>query len=216
MTDLLNTIAPETPARQKRGMLTLEWIIGDQTYWLTSGFERNVIGFTQLARNLFDCELIEGQMAKNGSEIEAFEPMPDQPTFFFRPDGTKPDGVGLVTNLETAPFLTWSQLASKLLHEGVSPTKAPSLWYQGLMAGCYLKARPECPLEINKDIDYLVTAFLPPPDDEGILAIMGEDYKSGTNPNWITIKRDTEESYVELLKGFDIVAFKWGDGYLNA
>jgi hypothetical protein len=211
---MTSTEQPNQPVRPRRGLLTLEYIIGDQTYWLTSGFDRNRIGFTQLARNLFDCELVAGQLADEGSEIEGLEPLEGYPAYVFRIKGSGTESVGLATNVDQAQFLTWNELAVKLLSEGVSPSKVPSLWYQGFMRGGIVKPRPDCPIQVNKDVNYVVTAFLPPPGPEGVFAIMGDDYKPDTNPNWVTIKRDTEADYIELLKGFDIVAFKWGNDYL--
>lgn len=57
------------------------------------------------------------------------------------------------------------------------------------------------------DKKYVVTAALYGYEDDGktsIFAVMSEDYKIGTNPEWFTLKIPTEELDIHLLD-FDII-----------
>lgn len=194
----------------KLGFLSLEFVVGDDTYWLTTGLGRDGYYFTQLPLSLFAGYPLLPQLLnrdKDYSEITAYS---DHSVFqgSQKPEGHHLQGPrSLVTDLTSWPRLSWNELAARLI-DAIPLADQCGLWHNHVI-------RQITPGAALKDVAYKVTAFLPPPG-EGVFAVMGEDWVPGTNPNWRTYKEDTEEGFRARLRQFKIEAVGINDSYWPA
>lgn len=182
----------------KLGFLSLEYIVGDLTYWLTTGLGRDSFYFTQLPLSMFDGlgELRAHQVVGEGDYSEILVAEEDG----MRASVFKASQQGKAENLDVDLFratrLSWNELAQALI-DGVPLADQSGLWHQ------HIVRRADPTLQIN-DVNYKVSAFLPPPTMEGVFAVCGEDYVAGTNPNWITFTEETEAGFKARLRQFAV------------
>ncbi len=179
-----------TTAR-KLGFLSLEFIVGEDTFWMTTGLGRDGYYFTQLPLSLFAGFPLHAQFIsqeKDYSEITAYE---GENLFCYSQDQGHDGPRKLATDLTKWPRLSWAEMAERLI-DAIPLADQMGLWHN------HIVRKTDPTLWIN-DVRYKVTAFLPPPG-EGILAIYGEDYVPGTNPNWITCNLPDEASFKARLR----------------
>lgn len=183
----------------KLGFLSLEFVVGEDTYWLTTGLGRGGFYFTQLPRSLFG-DTLHAQLItrdRDYSEITVVEREGKRANLFraSQADVAAP----LDVDLFAASRLSWSELATRLI-DAIPLADQCGLWHNQIV-------RKVDPAFAISDVNYKVTAFLaPPPAGEGILAVYGEDYKLPENPNWITCHLPDEASFKARLRQFRIEA----------
>ncbi len=183
----------------KLGFLSLEFVVGEDTYWLTTGLGRDGFYFTQLPLSLFaGYPLVSHRLSqeKDYSEITAYSDCNLYQTQ--NPDCHNNGPMKIATDLTSWPRLSWNELAARLI-DAIPLKDQCGLWHDHIV-------RKTDPALQFKDVNYKVTAFLPPPEHEGIFAIFGEDYKLPENPNWITCNLPDEVAFRARLKQFKIVA----------
>ena len=183
----------------KRAFLSYAHTLGDQTYWLTTGLDRHDWTFTVIPLHVFDGYKLQGRIVSNEpyAEITVFAEDVDGQHSFSSDCGKDP--ILLPISAESRPFLTWNEMIGLLLDKGAPLSQLLDLWHNHIV-------RPIDPMLQISDVDYKVTAFLPPPDHEGKFAIWGSDYVPGTNPNWLTFDFPDDESFRARLRQFKVVA----------
>lgn len=181
----------------KLGFLSLEFIAGDDTYWLTTGLGRDGFYFTVLPRGLFGDATLLPMFISRETDYSEITPFPGLNAF----QSSQSDGViPLEVDLVAASRLSWNETAARLM-DAIPLADQSGLWHNHVVR----KADPALAIS---DVNYLVTAFLPPPDGEGVLAVRGEDWAIGTNPNWITMMLPTEGEFKARLRQFTVVAMQ--------
>ncbi len=193
----------------KLGFLSLEFVVGEDTYWLTTGLGRGGYYFTQLPLSLFaGYPLIPHRLSNDAdySEITAYS---DHNLYQTQnPDCHNNGPMKIATDLTSWPRLSWNELAARLI-DAIPLKDQCGLWHEHVV-------KQINPVPTLNDVAYKVTAFLPPPDGEGVFAIFGQDYKLPENPNWRTFKEETEETFRQRLRQFKIEAVGINNGYWPA
>lgn len=185
----------------KAGFLSLEFIVGEDTYWLTTGLGREGWSFTVLSRALFGDAVLHAQLIdreKDYSEITVVEKQPEghRGNLFCHARGVP--AVWLEADMFAAPRLSWNETAARLI-DAIPLADQCGLWHNHAVR----KVDPALQL---KDVAYLVTAFLPPAEGSAhppVFAVRGEDWGPG-NPNWITFECPDEASFKQRLRQFTI------------
>ena len=183
--------------------LTLEYIINDQTYWLTTGGSPNYFRFSEIPLSFFNGrELFNQELVNNCqySTIYTFE-----------------DGVEFQLNdelplekIDSPPikFVKWNEM-TKIIRDNLPLEKLTAFYHNN-----WLTKKKTCKYEIP-DGAYQVTAFLPPPDREGVCAIMHHAYHPPENTSWITFQLSEEEKFKEFLDQFIIEVINFnGERYM--
>lgn len=195
-----------TPVPTKLGFLSLEFIIGDFTYWLTSGLGRDGFYFTQLPTSLFAGYPLIPHRLGDGSDYSEITAYSDRNIFQSQnPDCHLHGPMKIATDLTSWPRLSWNEMIAAAM-DTIPLADQMGLWYGGLFNGHIIR-KIDALMPIA-DVPYQVTAFLPPPG-EGVFAIIGEDYKLPENPNWVTCRSDTEEAFKAKLRQFRVEAIRW-------
>ncbi len=189
----------------KLGFLSLEFIVGEDTYWLTTGLGREGFYFTQLPAALFGRAMLNPQFVSREKDYSEIMVMSDGAIF---KESQESDGSLFLTDLTTASRLSWNELAARLI-DTIPLKDQCGLWHNHIV-------RKIDPADYVKDVAYKVTAFLPPPEHEGVFAIFGEDYKLPENPNWITCNLPDEAAFRARLRQFKIVAVGINGNYWPA
>lgn len=179
--------------------LTLEYIINDKTYWLTSGGSPNYFRFSEIPLSFFNGrEILNHEMA-NGpySTIYTFE------------DGAEfqlTDELPL-EKIDSPPFkfVKWNEM-TKIIADNLPLEKLTPLYHEN-----WLSKKKSCKYTIP-DGAYQVTAFLPPPDKDGVCAIMHHAYNPPENTSWITFQLPTKEEFKDFLDQFVIEVINFGGG----
>lgn len=185
--------------KNKTRFLTLEFIINDNTYWLTSDCNSgDPICFTVIPLKLFDgFQLKTGKMfLPNVSDEEAICSSIrcfDNGEVEFQEKDEISDKKNI--KLESFPTISWNEMA-KLAMSAISLEEGEKFFHNQIIG-----KRPDCKFQLH-DVDYRVTAFLP----DQVFAIYGEDY-SQDNPNWISFHVDGDRDYFnEVVSQFYVKA----------
>lgn len=189
-------------APTKLGFLSLEFIIGDSTYWLTTGLGRDGFYFTTLPLALFGDAKLYTQLIdreRDYSEITVVEDAEKgyRGNLFCYAQGAR--AVWLDADLFAAPRLSWNEMIAVAM-DAIPLADQCGLWHHHVV-------RKTDPAFLIPDVRYQVTAFLPPPG-EGIFAIIGEDYKLPENPNFLTCNLPDDASFKARLRGFRVELLK--------
>lgn len=196
------------PAR-KISFLSLEFIIGENTYWLTSG--KNQIYpwvFTVIPISCFEGLSLspENKLFEeaNYSSIWKFEDGQEEKTFFSElEDETEP--VAFQYDPQSFPVLSWNEMAEFALN--VDLDSALKLYHRQMVR---MKKDSDFGDFKPNDVDYLVTGFSPEFDN---FTVWGSDYKQPDNPNAITFQTTGIENFKETIKKFYIKAVNFGGEY---
>ncbi len=187
----------------KLGFLSLEFVVGDDTYWLTTGLGRPDFTFTVLPRALFGAAELRPMFVsreQDYSEITAVELDGKRGLIFAASQHGMSDHLDIAYDAFLAyPTLSWSETAARLM-DAIPLGDQMGLWHNHVV-----RKRPEADLQIA-DVNYLVTAFLP---DHERFAVRGEDWGPG-NPNWLTMECPTEDEFKRRLRQFSVVAIRFG------
>ncbi len=184
----------DTPT--KLGFLSLEFIIGDSTYWLTSGLGRDGFYFTVLPVSLFAGYPLIPHRLGNGPDYSEITAYPDYNIFQSQnPDCHLNGPMKIATDLTSWLRLSWNEMIAAAM-DVILLEDQVGLWHNHVV-------RKVDPSFLIPDVQYKVTAFLPPPGD-GIFAIMAEDYKLPENPNWLTCQVPDEASCKARLRQFKV------------
>lgn len=192
--------ASDSPSSFKLGFLSLGFIIGDSTYWMTTGLGRDGFYFTVLPVSLFaGYPLIPHRLSTWESEYSEITAYSDRNVFQSQnPDCHLHGPMKIATDLTSWPRLSWNEMAAVAI-DAMPLSDQVGLWHDHVVR----KTDPS--FQIN-DVAYKVLAFLPPPEHEGFFSILGEDYKLPENPNFITCNLPDDASFKARLRGFRINA----------
>lgn len=187
----------------KIGYLSLSFIVGDQTYWMTTGCGRPDWSFTALPVALFgDAALVASHVTGKMSEITVYdENGARQYAFSATYDGPPTD---IQLDINTKPSFTWNEMITLLLDQ-----KAPLADLCGMFHHHRVRKAPNAAIQCN-DVEYLVTAFLPDESFDRVFAVWGSDYVPGTNPNALSIYSGTEDEYRDRLRDWRVVVVNLG------
>lgn len=187
----------------KSGYLSLELVVGEDTYWLTTGLERAGFYFTRLPRSFFGNRFLNPWLLTRNKDYSEIT-VDSEKGNIFKASQTGPEEI-LTIDVMTAVRLSWNDVAMNLI-DLIPLEDQTGLWHGHVV-------EKTDPLLQIKEVAYMVTAFLP---SQGIFAIRGEDYKLPENPNWITFNCENEEQFKARLKQFKIVAIHANDNYYSA
>lgn len=176
----------ENSMKEKLGFMSLEYVIGDKSYWLTSND-----GSDKLRFRVIRLEYLESDKLLPGGIFE--EKAYSEITVFNTGWEIAYECDKDLSEIKPLPCaeISWREM-SELVDD-----KTPFWHYQ------IVKKSDSCEFKIN-DVDYKVTAYLP---DSKIFAIWGSDYSSA-NPNAITFS-DCDEN--KFNKNFEIKYVRLGE-----
>lgn len=193
----------------KLGFLSLEYIVGDQTYWLESDFTAPLYLFHfrviplsmfagwDLKPNHIILEADYSEMTRyndNGKTLYLFAPNQDA------------DAVDIGIDVASFPQLRWNDAFDALVAAKVPLVDLQGFWHEQLV-----RASPTAPNWVKQGLNYHVTAYLPDGPDP-LFAVWGEDYKLPENPNAVTIRCEDEEAFFERLHWFRVHAVRFSRG----
>ncbi len=190
----------------KLGFLSLEFVVGEDTYWMTTGLGRPGFYFTQLPKSLFAGHELLPMFVSRETDYSEITPYADRNVF---KTNQADAGRVLVTDLASWPRLSWNEMAARLM-DLIPLADQSGLWHNHVV-----RCTDAAFLSL-KDVAYKITAFLPPPDQQGILALYGEDYVIGTNPNWRTMELGDENAFKAVLSRLRIEAVHFNGEYYTA
>ena len=177
----------------KLGFLSLEFIIGDSTYWLTTGLGRDGFYFTAIPASVFDRSVLLPNLMGRDKDYSEIMVMSDGAVLKKR-QGC--DGGYFKIDVTQFPRLSWNEMINVAIDTAPLEYQC-GLWHHSIVS------KTDANLLIN-DVLYQVTAFLPPPNYEGIFAVWGKDYQAGVNPNAITFKHGSEAEFKARLRQFRV------------
>ena len=190
----------------KKVHLTLEFVVGETTYWMTSATDEfrtdsvkeQVVFFTKIPKvdlpnfNLNADKIWIRNDSKPGSSID----IDDDGIWFYE---EKEFSQAIKINLDYKKYsqYPWAELIKIFKKESV----------ENLIYLCHnqlFKKSKSSVLEIP-DVGYKVSAFLPPE----IFAMRGEDW-SIEKPNWFTFNCENEEEFLKQFDNFDLYGYRFG------
>lgn len=182
-------------APTKLGFLSLEFIIGDSTYWLTSGLGLDGFYFTAIPASVFGRSVLLPNLMGRDKDYSEIMVMSDGAVL------KKCQGCGggrFKTDVTQFPRLSWNEMIAMAM-DAIPLSDQTGLWHNHVV-------RKTDPAFLIPEVAYQVTAFLPPPENEGVFCIIGEDYKPSENPNFLTCALTDESSFKARLRGFRVDA----------
>ena len=192
----------------KLGYLSFAFFLEDQTYWLTTGLNRPDWSFLVIPNHLFEnYELKGGLSDSKSSEITVYDDAGIVRHMFSSIYDGEP--IDLSIDAASRASLTWNEMIALLLDKNMPLIQLTDLFHHHIV-----RKTDSGHLHVV-DVNYKVTAFLPPPEQEGVFAIWGEDYVASTNPNWITCHLPTIDEFRARLRDFKVVAVCLGGKYYD-
>jgi hypothetical protein len=184
------------------GYLTLEYIVGDYTYWLESDFEASPrFSFRVIPLNVFFDKPLNGDMHITGDKDYSEIKRTDEGLFF--KSAQKDEYAPFAINLAACPSLSWSDAFYALVKAGVPLVDLTGFWHQNIVKGT-----DNAPDWVDKDKTYWVSAWLPD-QDEPLYAVVREDYKLPENPAAVTVMCENREAFLERLSWFKVHAMSF-------
>lgn len=188
--------------RETQKYLSLEFIIGNDTYWIMSYREDDVEKFGMFyiipKSDLPEFELIPSRFDHiQETYTEIYQNSDSRWTIG---SADKPETCMDFGGLDMAKYTVNSDIKSisDLCIKNKDWDNLTLFFHQNLV-----KPKSNCFWKID-DVVYKVTAFLP---DQKIVAVMAENY-STDNKNWLTINFDTESDISNFFENFDLFAVK--------
>ncbi len=181
------------------GNLTLEFEDEEQTYWLTSGWDRPWFSFLVVPKDVFGVRNLVSSKLNFNNENSCFR-IHESGFFLERFNHLFP-----AERFKQCVSLTWNEMALK----AQDFLEAKDLW------PFYLDNIIE-KTELHHNFDqkkYRVTAFLP--QEEGVFAYMADDYDPKLNTNWITDMGYSENDYKLMLRKYKITDVKYEGQYFK-
>lgn len=190
----------------KLGFLSLEYIVGDQTYWLQSVFDPiapdrhfcfRVIPLSCFAGHT----LVANHIIKEAtySEITPYE---DGSYLFAANQETTPAPLDI--DIKSFPKLDWNATFEALVMAGVPLVDLTGFWHQHIV-----RRTEGAPDWVKPDLNYHVTAWLPD-QAEPLYAVMGSDYKLPENPNMVTVQC-VADNFLERLRWFRVYGIRFSN-----
>lgn len=191
----------------KLGFLSLEFIAGDQTYWLESGDKdfSAAFGFRVIPRAVFEGQiLLDNHLIKERdySGMTVFGDDNGATAITFTPS-TKTDQVPYHIDLKLYPKLSWNMAFWALTKTDIPLVDLTGFWHKQLC-----ERNEGAPDWVKPGLRYLVTAWLPN-ETEPLFCVMGEDYKLPENPNMVTVQCENRAAFLERLSWFKVTAMRF-------
>ncbi len=184
----------------KIGFLSLEFLSKDQSYWMITGCGFPDFSFIEIPTMLFGRSMLCAQGisdCKDYSEITVIQNDNKDIVYQFK-DTQESDMTEIYLNLKNFHVFSWNEMFQFLIKEGIKLKELTGFYHYNL-----IKKKDNSDLKIN-DVIYKVTAFLP---EQGVFAIMGEDYNPPLNINWITFSDYSEDNKFKILVDNFIITY---------
>lgn len=189
----------------KLGFLSLEYIVGDQTYWLQSAFDPITPDYRFCFRviplsSFAGYPIVANHIIEEADYSEITPVEKDGKTAYLFAFSQHSNAIWFDIDIKAYPKLGWNETFEALVLAGVPLADLQGFWHNHLVQRAI--GAPEW---VKPDLNYLVTAWLP---NESLFAVRGEDYKPPENPNWVTVKCEPD-TFVERLKWFRVHAIRF-------